>query len=701
MRTDINQPKPLRILSYTALCALNVLGFAAYAAAEADYGDNFSGDPQNISPLVELYAVPVSGHDLLLGNNNDLETATNTPPEGSGQGDVDDGILLMHETGWYPADSIPLNPGQSYLGSLSWKYNGNESYDYSYYVFADTNADGRLDSEVLQGSCNGKKAIPACPALGQSGINQDWNLSVDASAVIGSHGYVRTVITEIPILPTQNDYFYPNPQPSIPGYNIRAVAATSDGGAILAGSSYGWQKMRILKVDAQGQAEWDQVIGTNYAQAFQDVIESVDEKGNPDGYLAVGYSNCLSCSKRVHIIKFNLDGSMAWERIASYLPEGGEWVQGVIQTSDASGDFVIASMIDFHTLRLVRLDRDDPSNPASDVFDVQIPLGSEGLHGYGLALIESKQNDGSPDAYVIAAPIYPGTPPAGGSALFKFDHTSGALVGSYSTGWIAGTGAEERGLVQTGDGGSYFVSMRAPNGNGLIVHEVDFSGQSLLNEWVYPQFSTPSTIMPVALARDGARYFLASSVLLSGGAQDGVLQEIDVQGNTVGDPVYYGGQEPNWVRDMVIDEKGCIDIVGSTTFSDTDAWLHAKCPSYAVAGALSGGEVEDYEFVVGTTVNQPPVAVDDSASTSINKAVNVKVLLNDYDPNGDTFSITSFTQPAHGTVVLTGQGKVLRYTPAINYQGSDSFTYTIQDSQGAKDTAKVTVAVLSSGGGRP
>lgn len=45
----------------------------------------------------------------------------------------------------------------------------------------------------------------------------------------------------------------------------------------------------------------------------------------------------------------------------------------------------------------------------------------------------------------------------------------------------------------------------------------------------------------------------------------------------------------------------------------------------------------------------------------------------------------------HGTVALVGG--VLTYTPTLNYNGADSFTYTVGDGHGGVDTATVTVNV--------
>ncbi|WP_178861817.1 cadherin-like domain-containing protein, partial [Thiomicrorhabdus cannonii] len=70
----------------------------------------------------------------------------------------------------------------------------------------------------------------------------------------------------------------------------------------------------------------------------------------------------------------------------------------------------------------------------------------------------------------------------------------------------------------------------------------------------------------------------------------------------------------------------------------------------------------------------------------------IDVLANDSDLDGDTITVQSVTQPAHGNVVIEGDGTVT-YTPVANYNGPDSFTYTITDGQGGTDTATVSITV--------
>ena len=70
----------------------------------------------------------------------------------------------------------------------------------------------------------------------------------------------------------------------------------------------------------------------------------------------------------------------------------------------------------------------------------------------------------------------------------------------------------------------------------------------------------------------------------------------------------------------------------------------------------------------------------------------------DTDPQGDTFTLTTHTQPSHGTLTqVTGQPSSFTYVPTGNFVGTDSFTYTICDNVAAPNqacsTATVTIEV--------
>src|SRR5207253_1662987 len=82
---------------------------------------------------------------------------------------------------------------------------------------------------------------------------------------------------------------------------------------------------------------------------------------------------------------------------------------------------------------------------------------------------------------------------------------------------------------------------------------------------------------------------------------------------------------------------------------------------------------------------------DDVASTSEDNAVITSVLLNDNFEGSP--SVTGVTQGAHGAVVNNNDGTVT-YTPNPDYNGPDSYTYTVT-SGGVTETATVNVTVTA------
>ena len=85
--------------------------------------------------------------------------------------------------------------------------------------------------------------------------------------------------------------------------------------------------------------------------------------------------------------------------------------------------------------------------------------------------------------------------------------------------------------------------------------------------------------------------------------------------------------------------------------------------------------------------------VDDSDGISEDGSSTVDVLVNDVDVDGDSLTVVSVTQGSNGLVTDNGDGTVT-YTPDSDWNGVDSFTYTITDGL-ATDTATVTVTVAA------
>lgn len=104
-------------------------------------------------------------------------------------------------------------------------------------------------------------------------------------------------------------------------------------------------------------------------------------------------------------------------------------------------------------------------------------------------------------------------------------------------------------------------------------------------------------------------------------------------------------------------------------------------PLYAIHSSdisLNADQVVSVSIVSPVTENGAPIAENDTVTLTSKDPVTVNVLMNDSDPEGDTLKVISVTQGSKGTVQITSNGQLL-YSPAKNFKGSDSFSYTVSD----------------------
>ncbi|UWQ81545.1 tandem-95 repeat protein (plasmid) [Leisingera sp. S132] len=129
---------------------------------------------------------------------------------------------------------------------------------------------------------------------------------------------------------------------------------------------------------------------------------------------------------------------------------------------------------------------------------------------------------------------------------------------------------------------------------------------------------------------------------------------------------------------------------GSITFTPDQNFNGTEVITYTVSDGLGGSSTGTLTVTVAP-VNDLPVAADDAVSTNEDTAVTIDVLANDSDAETANLLVTGTTQGANGTVeIVNGQ---LVYTPDANFHGTDSFIYTVNDRQGGKAEATVTVTV--------
>ena len=92
--------------------------------------------------------------------------------------------------------------------------------------------------------------------------------------------------------------------------------------------------------------------------------------------------------------------------------------------------------------------------------------------------------------------------------------------------------------------------------------------------------------------------------------------------------------------------------------------------------------------------NLAPLALDDVATTEVDRAVAIDVLANDSDPEGTALVVEAVGAPAHGTAAVAGG--VVVYEPAAGYFGEDRFDYEATDGDRSA-RASVAVHVVTTG----
>ncbi|TXH71900.1 MAG: IPTL-CTERM sorting domain-containing protein [Thiothrix sp.] len=95
----------------------------------------------------------------------------------------------------------------------------------------------------------------------------------------------------------------------------------------------------------------------------------------------------------------------------------------------------------------------------------------------------------------------------------------------------------------------------------------------------------------------------------------------------------------------------------------------------------------------GATANTAPKAAADTASVVAGSSVTIDALANDTDADGNTLTIETVAEAAHGTVAISSNKIV--YTADATYTGTDSFSYVAADGHGGTSTGIITVTVTA------
>ncbi|WP_370271369.1 Ig-like domain-containing protein, partial [Pseudooceanicola nitratireducens] len=179
----------------------------------------------------------------------------------------------------------------------------------------------------------------------------------------------------------------------------------------------------------------------------------------------------------------------------------------------------------------------------------------------------------------------------------------------------------------------------------------------------------------------------ADTIYGEGGDDTFVVRSAD---EGAGDQII-GGNGPVEIFDHdVLDLRGAGPVTIDKVMDDTDAQSYKGTVTFADGRTLEFSQIEEILFDEDP-VNEAPVAGNDAAEGDEDTVITIDVLENDSDPDGDALTVTDVTDPANGSIEIV-DGKLV-YTPDADFNGTDTVTYTVTDSEGNTDTATVTITV--------
>jgi uncharacterized delta-60 repeat protein len=552
-------------------------------------------------------------------------------------------------------------------------------------------------------------------------------LQTDGKIVIGGEFLVsQSVIPNLARL---------NPNGTIdPGFNnagtnapVSAVAVQIDGKILTAGTftNINGAFRRIARLNTDGSVE------TAFAPNITGGGGILSMLLQTDGKILIGVFGVISGSTRNGIARLNANGSLD-----SFYPTPGgvnNAVLAIARQTDGKvligGDFTsVAGIARSHLARLL----DTPVNsPPDAVYDTATTNEDSPV------VVSVLANDTDPDGNPLT--ITSVTQGTNGSVVNNGDgtvtYTPNANfngVDSFTYTISDGSGGADTATVSVAAAAvndppfanSQSVSTNEDTPKAITLTATEIDGDPLSYSIVVPPTNgTLTLVAPNLTYMPAPNYNGPDSFTFktNDGSADSNIATVSITVNAVNDPPVAGNNAyttnedttltvatPGVLgNDIDIDSPTLAAVLATGPMSGTLSLNANGSFTYTPNANFNGGDTFTYRASDGSltsnlatvnittnSVNDPPIAIDDAATTERNAFVAVNVLANDTDPEGEALTVLSLTQPANGTASLpTLPNGAVRYSPNSNFTGDDFFTYTLRDASGGTSVATVSVTV--------
>jgi len=153
-----------------------------------------------------------------------------------------------------------------------------------------------------------------------------------------------------------------------------------------------------------------------------------------------------------------------------------------------------------------------------------------------------------------------------------------------------------------------------------------------------------------------------------------------------GDALFVESVTPGVHGSVILNPDSSVTYVPELNFNGSDVF------TYTVSDGQGGATTASVRVTV-LPVNDPPVASNGTATGPEEMAI--EIVLQATDADGDALSFAIVTQPLHGTVSSLDNNRVT-YTPAVNFSGEDSLTFSASDGQAtANAVVRLTIGPVN------